>query len=172
MLRLVFTFFALLQVFYLAAQSHQPMLIGKWEYAKPMDEDKMDEKGKEMSQAFFGGMTLQFDESGDFKGMMMGKPGLGSWKMLDKETIELTADNEIMEVKILDFSDNEMAISFQRAKLIFKKVQAIDAIPDEEKDITLDPMKATLDQLAKYWQVTSMDIQKSREKKRTTRFNR
>lgn len=62
------------------------MLHGDWYYRAPIENEKIDAKGREMLDMMFGEMTFSFSKGGSYIANFMGKEDSGTWSLNDQGT--------------------------------------------------------------------------------------
>lgn len=151
----------------LFAQINQDQLVGRWEFYKVYEEEKLDSVGLKMAVAFFGETYFEFNQDGMCRIFVMNKLDNGTYQILEGDNgayVELTSSKgEVAAMNILASNGDTMAIEFARAKMILVKSasETVGEIIIEES--TVVPVSATMDQMAKKWMIQSEIVNEERE---------
>jgi hypothetical protein len=143
-------------VFALSSFGQSEKLIGKWNFAGVRDSTEIDVKGREMMRAFFGSMSVTFQEDSLYQSYMMGKSEYGFWSKKNSSDLVLKTENG---------SENKLTYKFISKDLLeLELITKVFILKRGEisKLITIDSLKVlpsavsiTAEEAAKKWYYVS-----------------
>lgn len=141
-----------------SAQVNMDNLLGKWEYQEIYKKEKLDSSQVAMLTELFSSMSLQFDQDGLFRAIIMGNSEEGRWVSEKKNTITLTSNNgNIHELHIVELTDDQFTFKFRENTLVMNKLPEGESMLIVDPLVTFTPVAATKEQIAKKWHLESRE---------------
>ena len=154
----VISFLLVITSVFVFGQQNENHLIGKWEYQDIYEKEKIDSTGIKMLKMLFSNMTIQFNDDGLYKALIMGKDDQGSWTSEGDKTIALESDKgSITKMELIELNENQLVFSLRKNAFIMSKAEASETDEIVAKEMSFNTVKATNKQVAKKWYLKSKE---------------
>lgn len=149
MKKLYTLFFCILSV---SSYSQTDAIVGKWTFSGMTDSAKLDEKGKEMMYAFFGSMSMTFQNDGLYQSSMMGKSEYGFWNKSDSSTITLKTENgNETQSRYRLISEDRLELEIVDNAFILKREKITKIITTDSLKVLPPAVSITKEEAAQKW---------------------
>ena len=105
-------------------------IVGKWAFEDGTESSKakMDSMGLEMLPKFFGDMTIEFKEDGQYSFFFMNSTDVGTWESNKKgKVIELKSDRgEEIKLEVKELDGNKMEMKMPKGEFVMKRGELVE----------------------------------------------